>query len=831
MGRSTRSLILKQMLANQEEHNRLERPRTNLNQPPKRRTPQKRHSLPDQTHDEPRRRGGSPIVFRSQPRSEPRWESPRESHREYREESRREYQRKYQRESRRESRRESEREYQKESSSALRTDPLAESPKPRWMTIQDEPTSSGERKRQRTSSTEGLGTLARGPTCARSHPFFDPTKVQGAEVVDLLEEDMQAEDAPRSEKNSNEHPASPNLVDPPADDVFLPRIRPESDTPQVSNDDKPGPSRKIDGEANEQPAFTGLKGDGILVQPWVDDGEENLSGGGGSGAVSPVVPKKSKIDDDEPWCSKAAEKTFSTPPTHTYALRGRTLLRNVAPTSPERPESLGIGRFLFSLTSEQREVIEGLQVEFPQRTPGAVLLRFCDLKRLEPSEFLNDNIIEFYIKHLVRELEGDEHYRKQLYRCHFFNSYLFEKVNRDSYRGPEDKCPGYTSVKTWTKNVDLFEKDFLFFPIHETVHWSLVVVCHPRAAFTKLDEEEAKKKSPCLLHLDSMGAEGHNTEYVCGRIRKYLECEWEEKRNSPALVHRESVFDVKRMDVPLQGASVDCGLFILAYIEYFVHALPSAIHIDTVDKLKDVHRFKYFLSPQWFPRKEAFHLRVHLRKLIITLMFCQYEDENVKILVGKLMNMCDSHTYAGPKAVETRNSIMFAKARRKALDAEKKKKKSSKKSTKSTKKEEKKQNSVMTLIRSFLGPQPCTVPNSDEDIASPQKTNAASNSHNHDMAKIDLEEQRGPPHLVGHDMGCSGGGNEPGPSSAGEFERGNTCSSRQNNDKEASEELIDLVVEDEEDDMEVVCGQQQEEDGSRWHSRIDSDSREASPML
>lgn len=31
------------------------------------------------------------------------------------------------------------------------------------------------------------------------------------------------------------------------------------------------------------------------------------------------------------------------------------------------------------------------------------------------------------------------------------------------------------------QDVDLFSKDFVFVPVHEALHWSLMVVCHPGA--------------------------------------------------------------------------------------------------------------------------------------------------------------------------------------------------------------------------------------------------------------------------------------------------------------------------------------------------------------
>lgn len=37
----------------------------------------------------------------------------------------------------------------------------------------------------------------------------------------------------------------------------------------------------------------------------------------------------------------------------------------------------------------------------------------------------------------------------------------------------------HARVKKWTKNVNLFEKDFVVVPINENAHWFLAIICFP----------------------------------------------------------------------------------------------------------------------------------------------------------------------------------------------------------------------------------------------------------------------------------------------------------------------------------------------------------------
>lgn len=51
--------------------------------------------------------------------------------------------------------------------------------------------------------------------------------------------------------------------------------------------------------------------------------------------------------------------------------------------------------------------------------------------------------------------------------------------------------------------------DFLFVPIHDHLHWSLLIVCNPGA------DPEDTSRTPCMLHLDSMTGMHHTCMPIC----------------------------------------------------------------------------------------------------------------------------------------------------------------------------------------------------------------------------------------------------------------------------------------------------------------------------
>ncbi|KAL4929663.1 uncharacterized protein BDV17DRAFT_53478 [Aspergillus undulatus] len=94
-----------------------------------------------------------------------------------------------------------------------------------------------------------------------------------------------------------------------------------------------------------------------------------------------------------------------------------------------------------------------------------------DLDRLAPHEFLNDNIIGFYIRFLEDHLQRcDAEVAKRVY---FFNSYFFDTLTNSRRR-----TINYEGVEKWTRSVDLFSYNYIVVPINEAAHWYLAVICN-----------------------------------------------------------------------------------------------------------------------------------------------------------------------------------------------------------------------------------------------------------------------------------------------------------------------------------------------------------------
>uniref|UniRef100_A0A9J7XRS4 SUMO specific peptidase 7b n=1 Tax=Cyprinus carpio carpio TaxID=630221 RepID=A0A9J7XRS4_CYPCA len=213
-------------------------------------------------------------------------------------------------------------------------------------------------------------------------------------------------------------------------------------------------------------------------------------------------------------------------------------------------------------------------------------------------------------------------------------------------------------VRTWTRHVDIFSKDYLFIPVNQEAHWYLVVICFPSLEGLECvpwrnkgpmsqDKSQTSKASsagdcqrdssqrpkgnrlkpseprphnlpdctvhsctretvcrrPCILVMDSLKLSYHQRIYTL--LREYLQVEWEVRKGSTRAFTSESISG-SLCRVPLQDNSSDCGLYLLQYVESFLQ--NPVVHFDLPLRLE-----------HWFPRNQVRRKREELRELVLQL--------------------------------------------------------------------------------------------------------------------------------------------------------------------------------------------------------------------
>ena len=135
------------------------------------------------------------------------------------------------------------------------------------------------------------------------------------------------------------------------------------------------------------------------------------------------------------------------------------------------------------LTSEMTAVVKRAKASRGEVLVDAhkIQITVKDIDTLSGLNWLNDEIINFYMQMIVERAGRNAGQFPSVYAfTTFFYPRLMEK--------------GFTSVKRWTKKVDVFSYDILIIPVHLGMHWCLAAV---------------NMKGKIITYYDSMG--GKNT--------------------------------------------------------------------------------------------------------------------------------------------------------------------------------------------------------------------------------------------------------------------------------------------------------------------------------
>uniref|UniRef100_A0A0K8T4P9 Ubiquitin-like protease family profile domain-containing protein n=2 Tax=Lygus hesperus TaxID=30085 RepID=A0A0K8T4P9_LYGHE len=132
-----------------------------------------------------------------------------------------------------------------------------------------------------------------------------------------------------------------------------------------------------------------------------------------------------------------------------------------------------------SSTPVSNTPIQAIMVYPPPPAKGGIPINTEDYGCLGEDNFLNDVIIDFYLKYFVQTQLSPE----EQHRTHVFSSFFYKRLTTKSPPRADDKQSAaerrHNRVRSWTKHVDLFSKDFIIIPINENSHWFLGVVCFP----------------------------------------------------------------------------------------------------------------------------------------------------------------------------------------------------------------------------------------------------------------------------------------------------------------------------------------------------------------
>ncbi|KAI1214878.1 cysteine proteinase [Annulohypoxylon truncatum] len=142
---------------------------------------------------------------------------------------------------------------------------------------------------------------------------------------------------------------------------------------------------------------------------------------------------------------------------------------------------------------------------FPPHGKNRATVDKEDIPRLDEGQFLNDNVLIFYLRYLQHTLEAERPDLAQ--RIYFQNTFFYEKLKSSR----TSQGINYDSVKAWTSKVDLFTKDYIIVPINEYSHWYVAIIYNAPKFLPSADKEVSDAQSTDTITIEE---DTHNSGEV-----------------------------------------------------------------------------------------------------------------------------------------------------------------------------------------------------------------------------------------------------------------------------------------------------------------------------
>ena len=233
---------------------------------------------------------------------------------------------------------------------------------------------------------------------------------------------------------------------------------------------------------------------------------------------------------------------------------------------------------------------------YPFSGKDAITVTKNDVLRLEEKKYLNDTVIDFYLRYLTKINQSKS---KDI---NVFDTLLYSTLLNCW------KNNNFEYIKNWKKFMDITKKKAAVFPINEANHWFLVIVVDPIMAIRSPNckkLEETNGQACRIFVFDSLHAIHKQSIDV---LKWFLQNIAEKNFNSIVLSEKIEVVNVK---VQKQKNFFDCGLFVLQYFESFLN--DSFLFYEYNFETKKVFATKI---KTWFNEAEMVSKRGNLKTLI-----------------------------------------------------------------------------------------------------------------------------------------------------------------------------------------------------------------------
>ncbi|NXJ61488.1 SENP7 protease, partial [Rostratula benghalensis] len=262
-----------------------------------------------------------------------------------------------------------------------------------------------------------------------------------------------------------------------------------------------------------------------------------------------------------------------------------------------------------ALNEEWKEVretgaVKNLIVYPPPPAKGGLGVTREDLECLEYGEFLNDVIIDFYLKYLLLE-KAPKHLAD---RVHIFSSFFYKCLTRTEKNSEGDLKVSaaqrrHRRVRTWTRHINIFNKDYIFVPVNEESHWYMAVICFPwleEAVYEECPHQDSLYHQP---QISPLWSESENTR--TGSVLTFCgNCRDEEEMDA------NNIFSKGGSEISASASVLDSGVSKVNYNDLFVFVVyrPCILILDSLKAgsvQKTVQVLREYLEVEWEAKRKT----------------------------------------------------------------------------------------------------------------------------------------------------------------------------------------------------------------------------------
>ncbi|NXC74549.1 SENP7 protease, partial [Anhinga anhinga] len=294
--------------------------------------------------------------------------------------------------------------------------------------------------------------------------------------------------------------------------------------------------------------------------------------------------------------------------------------RKVARPSYALANTQSSGCYSISLSSalneEWKEVretgaVKNLIIYPPPPAKGGLGVTRDDLECLEYGEFLNDVIIDFYLKYLLLE-KAPKHLAD---RTHIFSSFFYKCLTRT-----EKNCEGdlkvsvaqrrHRRVRTWTRHINIFSKDYIFVPVNEESHWYIAVICFPWLEEAVYEECPHHKSLYHQPRQSSLRSESKSTR-TDSVLACHGNCKDEEEMDADRTLFSKGGSEIAASASVLEASAsvLDSGISkVMICLFVFVVYRPCILILDSLKAgsvQKTVQVLREYLEEEWETKRKT----------------------------------------------------------------------------------------------------------------------------------------------------------------------------------------------------------------------------------